>query len=149
LGNCGGALIAPSVVLTAAHCSDYKGKTIKVGAFSRGKDTKNSFKRKVVDDYLHPNFRKSNYQDDFSLLKLDKEVPMDHTDITLSVNFDPTVPKISDTVTVIGMGILEHGSHQLADKVRHLDMSVISDEQCSKDFHGKPVIEVQFCAGKI
>lgn len=69
-------MIAPNVVLTAAHCdpsgSSYVGRDVYVGAMSRGDSA--ATKVKVIGQYNHPNYNGDTEQYDFAILRLASSV---------------------------------------------------------------------------
>lgn len=71
---CSGALIAPRVVLTAAHCVDRPGDyEVFFGSDAGGEGTRISARTAVV----HPAFDDASNANDLALLWLDREAPAD------------------------------------------------------------------------
>ena len=108
----GGALIAPSVVLFAAHCQDFKDQQVNVGSFKRRSSNfgaQPAFCDVWIDDPTFGNGG-SSINNDFALCLLDRDVIIDQTKVKLILNTNPAVPASSgDDLTVMGLGTLSAG----------------------------------------
>ena len=148
LFNCGASLIAPNVVLSAAHCDPSASYLIDsyalVGAYHTWDDSRYGQFVQISDQKVHPNYDDWTVDNDFMLLKLSESV----TTPVVEINKDPDNPNTSSggtTLTVIGVGATSEGGWG-SDILQKVDVDSVSDSQCQS--LGLGITENMFCAGK-
>lgn len=142
--GCGGTLIAPDVVLGAAHCGGYLGNTILVAGYTYGTVTGETIAVRVVDQVRHPNYNRRTYANDFYLYRLEREVYPETDGITLSVNTNGGFPTDGQDLTVMGLGTLSSGGTSGATNLR--DVEVQMDESCGR-YGSEYEPDIMLCAG--
>ena len=141
-------MIAPGVVLTAAHCFE----VAKVGAFAtigpidpRG-ETTDARKSRIVETTYHPDFDRSYNEFDFMLLKLEDSLTVDPS-IEFSLSEDDTIPADGQNVTMMGFGLLKENTYGWPDKLQKVVVQKIGFEQCNNTY-GVVIDDVMICAGE-
>ncbi len=158
MGGCGGALIAPDVVLFAAHCppNRFEDKQVMIGgikSFSIEGGGLGRFCDEIVRDPKYGTGESaSNY--DFALCKLNRPVEDYNTgNVRLEMNWDENIPSEGDNLQVMGYGTEEYGpsSPSLTEDLMHVTVSYISNEECSSnDKYGGTrfsITDAMLCAG--
>eukprot|EP00934_Nitzschia_sp_Nitz4_P002594 Nitzschia sp. Nitz4//scaffold30_size153850//151812//153824//NITZ4_002804-RA/size153850-augustus-gene-0.78-mRNA-1//-1//CDS//3329547342//2584//frame0 len=145
--GCGGTLIAPNVVLSAAHCGGYLGDTIFVSGYQYGSTSYGAVAEKVVAQKRHPNFNSNTMANDFYLFKLENEVYPD-TSVTLTLNDQSSVPSTGQDLTVLGLGTLSSGG-TTPDKLHDVVVPAVSNSYCSSwsSYGSEFISSVMLCAG--
>lgn len=146
--GCGGALIAPQVVLYAAHCAAAglnEGTSVQVGAYKRGSD-QYGYSRTCESVINHPAYNDDTLENDFSLCLLDSPVPVDESYIQLDLNEDENDPEDGEDLIVLGLGVTESGN--VAQYLQNVTVPTISNEKCNKgDYYGGMIKDSMLCAG--
>jgi hypothetical protein len=145
MGGCGGALIAPDVVLFAAHCENWKDKQISIGAY-KTKSTEDGAQDRFCDVWIaDPDFNGS-MDYDFALCKLNKPVTIDESKVRLEINDQHSVPNTGDDLVVMGLGTLAQGSSG-PEYVHDVIVPTISNNECKTYSGYGGVSESMLCAG--
>jgi len=146
MGGCGGSLIAPGVVLSAAHCGSFDGDHVFVGGYEVDKTTGGAQRVKVVDGVFHPEYNENTFRNDFALHRLKDPVAMD-SDIKFSINSLNGQPAPGQDLTVLGLGATQQGG-SLEQYLQDVTVQAMSVDECNRNGYGGDVEgDVMFCAG--
>ena len=104
--KCGGMLIAPDIILSAAHCqwTESRYREIVVGKHHVGDVTWEPFN--VMGEFVHPGYDTVDTRFDVMLIKSSSLIEDTRP---VRVNTDPTVPVNGESLTVLGLGYTEDG----------------------------------------
>lgn len=148
-------MIAPNVVLTAAHCGSYNGKNVIVGAYEAGKTSNGAVSVKVTETKSHPSYDSGTERNDFALLKLESSVAslLPNTSIVFSINDDQDKPTDGQDLVVLGLGDTAEGggADGAPDFLRDVTVQAISTDECNaqSSYNGQVDDDVMFCAGEL
>lgn len=134
LHYCGGALIAPEWVLTAAHCEVGLGDVAVIGRHDLSSEA--GEKHRVDRVLTHRQYDEETQDNDIALLHLN--TPSDARPVTLG-----SEAQAGDSVTVIGWGTLEEGG-DVSSTLQEVEVEVVSQAECSQVY---TLTENMLCAG--
>lgn len=140
---CGGALVAPDRVLTAAHCiSGYRLGDVRVIAGRTDLRGTDGQQRRVQDFWIHPSYRSPGQGGDIAVLFLDRAMPYR----TLPLETDPDAYQPGAPATVLGWGYTsEDGPY--SSELRGADVTLIADSDCGATYRQFDP-EAMLCAGR-
>lgn len=149
---CGGSLIAPDMVLTAAHCQGGPYNAI-IGRHDLESNSGESIP--MEREIPHPDYNADITDADWMLIKLRSSTTQNIPFI--KINSDSSQPSPGQEVTVMGWGdtTADDQTQELAEKLMSVTVNAISNQECddsegtiggwSENYHGQ-ITENMLCA---
>ena len=131
--SCGATLIAPDIVLTSAFClgSFFNPTDIaaRIGQYFRREPLKDTVTLPIAEIVIHPQYNVQGLPFDLALLKLDG-ADFTHPPITLNTN--PDLPLLDQSLTVMGWGDYIEGFPASANALQVTDAATyITTTSCN------------------
>ena len=142
---CGGSLIAPNLILSAAHCSITYGEVF-INRYNLSDNSPPDQERfDVLEEFVHPQYNYIDYPYDYMIIRINGT-----SSITpIKLNRDPQIPSDNTTLTVIGWGRNDtEGDYKPSEVLKEAELLSISQSSCDAYWqrYGYDITDDMMCA---
>ncbi|MBP2477126.1 secreted trypsin-like serine protease [Crossiella equi] len=142
---CGGTLVKPNKVVTAAHCTEGKALTSwQVVAGRTDLRTSQGTTAKVTKVWQHPNYRSVTSGDDVAVMTLDKNLP--YTTLPIAGPSDGALYAAGTQARALGWGDTT-GNGDYSDTLNQVVVPLTSDQTCATAYGSRYKSSAMVCAG--